>query len=416
MAARIIAPSSELRGFMDGLQLPLNRPQFQHVLEIADAFLVCEGEKTFAALNRELVDPRDVYAIADCFRESPWKADDLRQPLYQYLLPWAFGQLGEAGPVPLYLGLDDSLSPKPKTSRHFESVDWHHDHTKGPRAYTNGAIYVALHLQAGRISLTVNWRLYLREQTVRRLNRQRPPERRLRYASKFTLAKEMLSEIAPYLPEGWPVYVLFDSWYASAKLLKYCRRNGWHVLCGLRKNRCLEGKQVREHNRALRNTRYTRVTVTSATSSQTYLTRRLQGRLEGFADEVRIVISKRHNRDKSPEYFLSTDLSLREQEVLTRYGYRWPVEIDNLYLKDHLGVGDFRTRSHEGIEKYMAVVFLVLAYLQVRQAQLPQPSSLADVIRQHRAEHHGTLLREVVNLALETGSAEAVLARFLPQT
>jgi hypothetical protein len=257
--------------------------------------------------------------------------------------------------------------------------------------------------------------VYLREQTVRRLNRQRSPERRLRFASKLTLAKAMLTEIAPYLPEGWPVYVLFDSWYASAKLIKFCRRNGWHVLCGLKSNRCLDGKQVRDHNRALRNKRYTRVTVTSATSSQGYLTRDLRGRLGGFSDEVRIVISKRRHRDKSPGYFLSTDLSLREQEVLTRYGYRWPVEVDNLYLKDRLGLGDFRTRSHEGIEKYMAVVFLVLAYLQVRQAQLPQGGSLADVIRLHRAEHHGTLLREVVNLALETGDAEAVLARFLPE-
>ena len=67
----------------------------------------------------------------------------------------------------------------------------------------------------------------------------------------------------------------------------------------------------------LRNERYTRVTVTSATSSQTYLTRCLQGRLEDFADEVRIVISKRHNLDKSPGCFLSTDLSLHEQEART---------------------------------------------------------------------------------------------------
>jgi hypothetical protein len=225
----------------------------------------------------------------------------------------------------------------------------------------------------------------------------------------------MLTEIAPYLPEGWPIYVLFNRWYASAKLTNLCRRNGWHVLCALKSNRCLDGKQVRNHNRALRNQRYTRVKVTSATSSQTYLTRSVQGRVADVGDEVRIVISKRHQRDKSPAYFLSTDLSLGEQEVLTRYGYRWPVEVDNMYLKDRLGLGDFRTRSHEGIQKYIAVVVLVLAYLQVRQAQSPQPTRLADVIRLHRSEHHATLLREVVNLALETGNAQAVLARFPPE-
>ena len=56
-----------------------------------------------------------------------------------------------------------------------------------------------------------------------------------------------------------------------------------------------------------------------------------------------------------------------------------------------------------------------MAYLQARHVQLPGRGSLADVIRLHRAEHYGTLLREIVTLALETGDAEAVLHRFLPQ-
>jgi hypothetical protein len=42
--------------------------------------------------------------------------------------------------------------------------------------------------------------------------------------SKYALAREMLAELAELLPKGYPVYVLFDSWYASAKLIKFCRR------------------------------------------------------------------------------------------------------------------------------------------------------------------------------------------------
>jgi len=61
----------------------------------------------------------------------------------------------------------------------------------------------------------------------------------------------MLTEMADLFPEGWPVYVLFDSWYASTKLIKFCRRKGWHVLCSLRNNRCLDGKQVRYHDQGL---------------------------------------------------------------------------------------------------------------------------------------------------------------------
>ncbi len=36
----------------------------------------------------------------------------------------------------------------------------------------------------------------------------------------------MLAELEPLIPDGYPVYVLFDSWYASAKLIKWWRREG----------------------------------------------------------------------------------------------------------------------------------------------------------------------------------------------
>ncbi|WP_262562692.1 hypothetical protein [Acaryochloris sp. CCMEE 5410] len=41
----------------------------------------------------------------------------------------------------------------------------------------------------------------------------------------------MLQQLQPLLPKEWRVYVLFDSWYASAKLLKFVRRQGkrWFV-------------------------------------------------------------------------------------------------------------------------------------------------------------------------------------------
>ena len=38
-------------------------------------------------------------------------------------------------------------------------------------------------------------RLYLREKTVRRLNRQRPAEKRLHFRTKYALARQMLVEL-----------------------------------------------------------------------------------------------------------------------------------------------------------------------------------------------------------------------------
>ena len=44
----------------------------------------------------------------------------------------------------------------------------------------------------GDLTATVDLRLYLRDKTVRRLNRHRSPEHRLHFRSKFHLAREIL--------------------------------------------------------------------------------------------------------------------------------------------------------------------------------------------------------------------------------
>ena len=117
-------------------------------------------------------------------------------------------------------------------------------------------------------------------------------------------------------------------------------------------------------------------------------------------DPVHVIISKKGTRDKSPKYFACTDLSLSAQQVLRYYQKRWAVEVDNTYLKNALGLGDFRLQSFEAIDKWFAVVVLAINYLQYRMALAysiaPLKVPLADFIRQHRLEHFKNLLRSVL--------------------
>ncbi|MCK4393663.1 hypothetical protein KAX17_12230 [Candidatus Bipolaricaulota bacterium] len=82
--------------------------------------------------------------------------------------------------------------------------------------------------------------------------------------------------------------------------------------------------------------------------------RSLQGRLRKIPFEVCVIVSKQHHRDKRPVYFLSTHLSLDVRTILTWYGRRWPCEVNHLYLKVRLDVGDFRVRLVGAVEKYVA--------------------------------------------------------------
>ena len=201
-------------------------------------------------------------------------------------------------------------------------------------------------------------------------------------------------------------------------MLKYIRRQGWHAICALKSNRKLNGIRIDHQDRQLKHKQYTRVWMTAADGRpRSYLVRTLRGRLQNVPFDVCVLISRRHYRDKNPKVFLCTDLKLSPQKALTWYGNRWPLEVDYWYLKQALGLGDFRMQAYEAIEKWYALVHLALTFLQWRlyQAQARgQPlRSVADVIRQHRAEHAHSILIAACREALQSGDMEPVLQRFI---
>jgi len=228
-----------------------------------------------------------------------------------------------------------------------------------------------------------------------------------------------LEALRPLLPKGWAIYVQFDSWYASAKLINYIRRQGWHVTCGLKCNRKLNGVRVDHLASALRHRRYTRVRITATDGNTTpYYVRTTTGRLSEVPDDVRVWFSKRHPRGKSSAYFLSTELTRSAQQALQGYGGRWSCEVENFYLKTRLGLADFRVRCYEAVDRYMVVVQLAWGYVERRfiQERCAQVKCYGDIIRRHQEEHARDWLIGALQMALETGAIEPVLQRFLRET
>ncbi len=420
MLTRILHNSPQLCAFLDELAVELSQPQRQHMLNMADALLVCEDKKTLAALQRQFVEAPDASNMADFLRISPWRADDVRAALRARQVAWLLAEAERtSAPKIIYVNIDDSLGEKDKGTQHLEPVTWFHDHsesTKRKPRYKNAFCYLVCTLRAGQHVATVDLRLYLREKTVRQINRRRPKGERIPFRSKTSLARRILEELRPLLPKDWQVYVQFDSWYAAKRLIKYVRRHSWHVTCGLKCNRKLNGQRLDQHAQAFRHRWYTRVRVSTADGNTTkYFVRRLDGRLANVPDDVRVFFSKRHPREKSPAYFMSTDLSCSVKQTLQGYGWRWSCEVVNFYVKSQLGLADFRVRSYEAVDKYIVVVHLAWAYVEQRFAQeySAQIKCYGDIIRRHRDEHAITWLTGAVEMAIETGDAQSVLQHFL---
>ena len=423
MLTRIVQPSPALETFLGSLHLDLSRAQREHLLHLVDGLLVCEERKTLAALQRQFLDATDPSNWADFLRISPWSAAGARDALRRHQVTWLL-ELAQARDLPkvLYVNLDDSLGVKDKHTAHIEPVDWFHDHNEStPRQprYHKAFCYLECTLRAGDLTATVDLRLYLRDKTVRRLNRHRCPEHRLRFRSKFRLARAILEALEPLVPAGWTVYVQFDSWYASEQLLNYVHRQGWHAVCALKSNRKLRGQRLRQFAATLRHKWYTPVRVTAADgSATTYYVRDAVGRLSKVPFDVRVMFSKRHPRARSWAYFASTDLARSVVETLRGYGGRWSCEVVNFYTKTRLGLADFRVRSYEAVERYVVAVHLAWAYVEERFARerSAQIRCYGDVLRRHRDDHAAAWLRAAVEQGIRTGDIEAVLNRFLRPT
>lgn len=420
MLTRIVHNSPKLYTFFDQLNLELSKPQRQHVLNLADALLVCEDEKTIAALQRQFIQAPDASNMADFLRISPWRAEDVRSALRRNQVNWAVAQAEQLGlPKVLYINIDDSLGEKDKNTCHLEPVDWFHDHsesTPNKPVFKNAFCYLEANLRIGKMVVTVDLRLYLRERTVRRLNRQRQAGQRISFRSKNSLARSILEALRPLLPAGWVVFVQFDSWYASEQLIKYVHRQGWHVTCGLKHNRKLNGKRIDQIASALKHRRYTLVPVTAADGNPTtYFVRQITGRLQKVPFNVRVFFSKRHLGEKSPAYFMSTDLTRSAQQALQGYSGRWSCEVGNFYLKTQLGLSDFRVRAYEAVDKYMVVVLLTWTYVERRfeQERSAQIKTYGDLIRRHRDEHAIEWLTGAVKMMQETGDLQQVLNCYL---
>lgn len=424
MLKRIVHHSPSLLGFLFVLGLKLSRPQFKHVVRLTDSLIVSESkQKTVASLYELIVDAPDASNGCDSLRISPWDAESIREPKRRFVIEEIRRYSEATGETEVYVSLDDSKSEKHKETRKLEAVEFHHDEKKSTKkkpVYTNGTVHVTVRLQIGGMEYAFDERLYLSKKAVRRLNRGRPKAKRLRFRKKGSLAQEMLRELEALLPKGFKVYVLFDSWYAANKLIKFCRRNGWHVICAIKSNRKFGDKNLAQWNKACKHQRYERVSLTATDQSAlTYQVRSLNGRLNNLPFDVCVLISKRHHRDTRPRYFLCTDTSLSPQSILQKYQKRWPIEVDNLYVKQHLGLTDFRVQSFEATDKWFALVYLAYVFLQWRLNHSPPDQRLhaiADVIRLHRQEHAKTLLQTACEQAIDLLDLPTVLTRFISQT
>ena len=173
----------------------------------------------------------------------------------------------------------------------------------------------------------------------------------------------IVQNIAKELPVP-PVmsYFLCDCWYVSEKIINTFAQKGFHTIGSLKTNRLLYPSEMKKKLSELAAERSTThkgfdlVTV----KKRNYYVYRYEGNLSGIENAV-VLLSypeKAFGNPKALRAFISTNVSLSTQEILSCYVCRWPIEIFFRQCKNHLALDTYQIRSSKGIQRYWLLMSL----------------------------------------------------------
>jgi len=196
-----------------------------------------------------------------------------------------------------YLIIDDTVLDK-SFAKVIENLSWVFCSKKNKQVF--GLNIVVLCWSNGTITIPLAFKMWKKDDTK----------------TKIDLALELLSFARNFLRLK-PKYVVFDCFYSAKKILKRLIKYRWIFYTQVKKNRKLNGKQVKLLHR---NPYWTEKGV-------------IDGNLE--------VLIVRNGK----KYFATNDLVSSKKEILTRYKTRWTIETMFRMLYDKLGIEECESRS-----------------------------------------------------------------------
>jgi hypothetical protein len=164
-------------------------------------------------------------------------------------------------------------------------------------------------------------------------------------------------------------FVLMDSWFTQAPLLRELIAKGLHVIGMVKemKQRYLfEGKRMTLQELYQTLTQSAKAEILGSVIAKT-----------ACGLPIKIVFVQNRNRRREWLAVLSTDLTLDANEVIRIYGMRWSIETFFKFTKSHLKLGtEFQGRSFDMLISHTTIVFSRYLVLEWERRQQNDERSL----------------------------------------
>ena len=280
--------------------------------------------------------------IAHFLNHGKWDDSLLTDTLKYSVIELIYSEALRTG-KPVFCIVDDTIASKTKPSSRvlhpIEDAYFHQSHLKGKQDYGHQAVSVMLSCNG----IVLNYAFVLYNKSISKI--------------------DIVQNIAKKLPVP-PVmsYFLCDSWYVSEKIINAFAEKGVSTIGALKTNRLLYPfgikKKLSEFAALLSVTHsdFNLVTV----KNKNYYVYRYEGKLNGIENAV-VLLSypeKAFGNSKALRAFLSADVSLSTDEILSYYVCRWSSEVFFRQCKDKLALDSYQIRSAQGIRRYWLLMSL----------------------------------------------------------
>lgn len=219
-----------------------------------------------------------------------------------------------------YLIIDDTVIAKPY-SKELELLSW--IFSPSDRQYLYGINVVFLLWTDGNTRFPIGFRLWHKHDNK----------------TKIDLAMELLKE-AKNQYNIKPKYVLMDSFYPAAKLIKLIRKLSWHWIVKIKSNRLVDGVQVQE-----------------------FFPYRYGNHIGKLSENIRVCVVKDNDN-----YWATSDCALSSSEVKRHYRYRQLIEEFFKILKSELRLEGCPSR--ESLAQLNHIYFVLIAFCQLEQFRI----------------------------------------------
>lgn len=187
-----------------------------------------------------------------------------------------------------------------------------------------------------------------------------------------------------------------DSWYPSASALQTSAERGFHVISGLKTNRIFSPQGIRQSLKNFASYISKSDTVLVTIGSSAYRVYRYEGKLNLLENAALLLCWKDGDgfEPKQMKAFLSTDISLSNEEILCYYSKRWDIEAYFRTAKVQLAMDRYQVRSTQAIDRYLTLLMSSALY-----CQYDSQGSLNDGLHYYRIQKKHDMIDYIYNQA-----------------